>query len=388
MKKLIGTSMLALACGEAGEGRGVEIETGDKFRATASATVAWTGAEGLNVRDAPSTSGERIDWLADGSKVTIVCQTTGDAIDGNTVWDKLLDPDGFVTDAYVKSGYADFIPGVPKCGATDEGCGDVDYQGYCDGETLVWCEDDALHSVDCADAGKSCDFQDASIGWNCLGGGGGGGGSPDFVVAGHELWPQEAAWIEYIGEQVVPDLAGSRHDRLVTAARASWWALKEGVLDLPDALAYSNCNRPWGDVHIGPVDTCDPGRAWQVGLSGSQVPWAYIDPEDTALALFPGQSLADILWATASEAGYDPSTTSTGATIVASTGDLRRSWLLRNSAVGFENQTRAVTSECIDQSEGWCYGTGWDTSARYAPNRATALAAIDELYAIFDALAP
>lgn len=383
MKRMIAISTLTFACGEPNEGRGAEIG-GDEFRATASATVAWTGGSGLNVRDAPSEAGTPVDWLAEGSKVTIVCQTSGDSVDGNVVWDKLQHPAGYVSDAFMKTGYADVIPGVPQCGATDEGCGDVDYQGYCDGETLVWCDDDELHSVDCADAGKSCAFQDASVGWNCITG----GGSVDLVVAGHELWPQEAAWIEYIGHEVVPDLAGSRHERLVTAARASWWALKEGVLDLEDALEYSNCNRPWGDVHIGPVDTCDPGRAWQVGLSGSQVPWAYVDPEDTALALFPGETLADILWTTATDAGYDPSVSSTGATIVASTGDLRRSWLLRNSAVGFENQARAVTSECIDQSKSWCYGTGWDTSARYAANRATAMAAIDDLYAILAALAP
>jgi hypothetical protein len=378
-----GAGAVALACAETGGVRGIELG-GDHFRATASATVAWTGVEGLNVRDVPSKTGTRVDWIGEGSKVTIVCQTTGDLVEGSAVWDKLQEPAGYVADAFMKTGYADVIPGVPQCGAGDEGCGDVDYQGDCDGETLVWCEDETLRSVDCAAAGKSCAFQDASIGWNCVAG----SGSADFVVAGHELWPQEAEWIAYIGHDVVPNLAGSRHDRLVTAARASWWALKEGVLDLPDALSYSNCNRPWGDVHIGPVDTCDPGRAWQVGLSGSQVPWAYVDPQDTALALFPGETIADILWTTATDAGYDPSVSSTGATIVASTGDLRRSWLLRNAAVGFENQTVAVTSECIDQSKSWCYGTGWDTSARYAANRATALAAMDELYAIFDALAP
>jgi hypothetical protein len=252
----------------------------------------------------------------------------------------------------------------------------------------VWCEDDALHEVDCAAAGRSCAFQDASIGYNCLDSGGGGGSGADIVVAGHVVTPQERAWLEYIGTEVVPRLGGSRSERLTTAARVAWWSLKEGVLGLDYAFEYSNCNFPSGDQHIGPVDGCPANRAWQVGLSASQVPWPYIDVEATALALNPGQSLGDVLWWTAVEAGYDPSTSNVGAAIVGSAGDLRRSWLLRNPAIGFTNEVEVVTAECIEQSLSWCFGTGWDTTARYAPNRATAMGAMDDLYAAFDELAP
>jgi len=362
-----------------------DLEGTEKFRGDASGTVAWTGPEGLNVRDTPTVSGTRVGWLPEGAKVTIVCQTTGDTVQGNDVWDKLDEPDGYVADAYMKTGHADLIPGVPICGQSQDGCGEVDWLGECDGDTLVWCEDDALQSVDCSANGRSCGWQDGDVGNNCLGGG---GAIPDLVVAGHELRPQEAEWIAYIGQTVVPQLAGTRHERLTTAARVAWWSLKEGVLMLDGALAYSNCNRPWGDEHIGPVVACDANRAWQVGLSGSQVPWPAVDVEDTALALFPGQSLDDVLWATATEAGFPPESTSTGAAIVASAGSLRRSWLLRNPAVGFTNQEHVVVWECIDDALAWCYGTGWDETARYAPNRATAMGAIDDLHSIFDALAP
>ena len=390
---LAGCVVLAFGCDDGDHGgRTIGGADGDaKFRGdTAVGTVSWTGADGLNVRESASASATRVDWLAEGTQVTIVCQVQGEMVDGTDVWDKLADPDGYVLDAYMKTGHADYIPGVPICGEAAGECGDVDYHGYCDDDTLVWCEDDALHEVDCAEAGRACAYEDASVGYNCLAAGDGGGGDSgaDIVVAGHVVTGQERAWLAYIGTDVVPRLAGSRHDRLTTAARVAWWSLKEGVLGLDYAFEYSNCNFEWGDQHIGPVDGCPANRAWQVGLAASQVPWPYIDVEATALALHPGQSLGDVLWWTAVEAGYDPSTTNVGSAIVNSTGMLRRSWLLRNPAVGFTNEVEVVTAECIDQSLSWCFGSGWDTTARYAPNRATAMGAIDDLYAAFDALAP
>lgn len=48
------------------------------------------------------------------------------------------------------------------------GCGDVDYYGYCDGGTLVWCENAALRSFDCANVGMTCGWQDDAVGNNCL----------------------------------------------------------------------------------------------------------------------------------------------------------------------------------------------------------------------------
>jgi len=47
-------------------------------------------------------------------------------------------------------------------------CGDVTYAGYCDGSTVVWCESNTLRSKDCAPQGKSCGYQDDNVGYNCL----------------------------------------------------------------------------------------------------------------------------------------------------------------------------------------------------------------------------
>ncbi|MGM0574784.1 MAG: agmatine deiminase family protein [Myxococcota bacterium] len=37
-----------------------------------------------------------------------------------------------------------------------EGCGDVSFEGYCDGSTVIWCEDDQVKSFDCTEDDKVC----------------------------------------------------------------------------------------------------------------------------------------------------------------------------------------------------------------------------------------
>ena len=48
------------------------------------------------------------------------------------------------------------------------GCGNVTYQGQCEGALLTWCEGEALKSVDCAETGTVCGWQNGDIGYNCL----------------------------------------------------------------------------------------------------------------------------------------------------------------------------------------------------------------------------
>jgi hypothetical protein len=177
------------SCGETTEDPR-EVGAG-KFRDGGDATVRWTGTDGLNVREAPMTGSTRIDWLAEGTKVTVACQIEGEAVGNSNVWDYIADRGGYVSDAFIDSGYSSWIPGVPKCGAVDEGCGDVDYAGYCDGTTLVWCEDDALRSVDCGQTSQSCGYRDANIGYDCLSGGGGGGSDGRLTIeeiVGGDYW--------------------------------------------------------------------------------------------------------------------------------------------------------------------------------------------------------
>ena len=65
--------------------------------------------------------------------------------------------------------------GVPDECAADEPppqpadpCGGETFTGRCDGETLIWCEDETVHTIACEDSGRSCGWQDDTIGFNCL----------------------------------------------------------------------------------------------------------------------------------------------------------------------------------------------------------------------------
>jgi len=57
-------------------------------------------------------------------------------------------------------------------------CAQIGYTGYCDGDVLVWCEDEQIMMVDCAGQGEVCAFQNDRIGYNCVPAGGGGFGYP------------------------------------------------------------------------------------------------------------------------------------------------------------------------------------------------------------------
>ena len=207
-------------------------------------------------------------------------------------------------------------------------------------------------------------------------------------VNGYQLNATQEKWVRWIATYTVPKLQGTRDTRLTVASRVAWWSLKEGVLDLANPFPYSNCNTTSGDVRIGPLDVCAAGRAWQVGISGVQVPnFSMATVQNTSASIHSTITEAQVLGASANQAGYATGT-STYNSIVNSTGDLRKSWLLRNHAVGITLQETTVTYECVTNSYSWCYGTGWPTTARYAPNRTEALESMRELKAIMDGLAP
>ena len=211
-------------------------------------------------------------------------------------------------------------------------------------------------------------------------------GEVPCVVNGNVVDQPACGWLNAIGRDVVPLLADDRDTNLTNAARVAWWSLKEGVLFLDNPIVYSNCNYPSGDMHVGPLVVCPSGRAWQVGLSGVQVPTFQLSAlETTAGQLYPMLTVEQVLEQTAADALLDAGD---AAAVKASTGDLRRSWLLRNSAIGFTHQVDIVTRECIDDTRSWCFGTGWTATQLFAPNQAAAMGAIDDIRAILDSVAP
>jgi hypothetical protein len=206
------------------------------------------------------------------------------------------------------------------------------------------------------------------------------------VVHTHTLPALSCQYLHEIAFEIVPLLEGTRDQKLTSAARVAWWSLKEGILSLKNPYVYSNCNFTTGDKTIGPLETCPSGRAWQVGISASQVPGTKLATlEGLATKLYAGSTVAKVLEQAAQKAALDAATTQK---VVASTGTLRNSWLLRAGAIGFANQAPVVTSECVTQSLSWCYGSGWSETKLYAPTKQAALKSIEDIKAIFGRLLP
>jgi hypothetical protein len=165
--------LMVAACAAGEDVRaGRALDTGSP-RAGGNGVVRWTGGEGVNVRAEPRADSLKVGSLGEGEHLAIACQIEGPAVQGNTVWDYVPAKQGYVTDAFVDSGWASWIPGVPKCGDSDEGCGDVDYFGECDGDELTWCEDDGLRTVDCGERSRVCAWRNDDIGFDCITAGGG-----------------------------------------------------------------------------------------------------------------------------------------------------------------------------------------------------------------------
>ena len=87
---------------------------------SAYGTISWTGGRGLNVRSGPGTSHAVAGWVPEGRRVRITCQSLGVSVGGNVVWDYLPDLGGYVSDYFMSSGYASWIPGLPRCSESAE----------------------------------------------------------------------------------------------------------------------------------------------------------------------------------------------------------------------------------------------------------------------------
>jgi uncharacterized protein YraI len=91
--------------------------------ADAYATVGNTDGDGLVVRAGPSPSTTGLTLLATGTQVRISCQAYGATVTNtrgftSNLWDYLPVYRGYVSDAYMATGYDYRIPGVPLCGST------------------------------------------------------------------------------------------------------------------------------------------------------------------------------------------------------------------------------------------------------------------------------
>ncbi|MFI7573717.1 peptidoglycan DD-metalloendopeptidase family protein [Micromonospora sp. NPDC049497] len=84
---------------------------------TGSGTVNTSGTA-LTVRSGPGTGYDAVGTVADGTRVTIYCQTSGTSVTGtygtSSIWDR-IGTGRYIADAYVYTGHDGYIPNVPRC---------------------------------------------------------------------------------------------------------------------------------------------------------------------------------------------------------------------------------------------------------------------------------
>src|SRR5688572_26996282 len=114
------------ACGDGGEGRETGAET-----------------TGSTAGDADS------DATTDATSTSTSASTTSASTDGST------------TTAAASDG---------SSGGTYD-CDEIGYQGVCDGDTLIWCENGTIMMADCAAMGEVCAWESDRVGNNCVPGG-------------------------------------------------------------------------------------------------------------------------------------------------------------------------------------------------------------------------
>lgn len=83
--------------------------------ASISASVWGTDGDGVIVRSGPGTSYGAVTGLAEGTSVTVDCQTSGTTVNGTSIWDHLPGYGGYATDAYIYTGYDGWDPSLPRC---------------------------------------------------------------------------------------------------------------------------------------------------------------------------------------------------------------------------------------------------------------------------------
>jgi len=175
-----------------------------------------------------------------------------------------------------------------------------------------------------------------------------------FNVNGRALTETQAEHVEWVKRCVVPIWSASRRDAAEAAARATWWALREGIFDLNGSSAhrYSNCHEHGRDRlrSSQPLYRCS-GNMWQVGLAAVQVPNysddAVYDVFRTVFgAVDPSFTERDVLSMSARLAGFAEGTPIFDG-IYGSRDRVRRSWLLRNPWIGMAlAEKQEVMTKC------------------------------------------
>lgn len=104
-------AVTALAAATALVGPAISASTAEAYN------VVGTGGT-LHVHPSPSIGSPVTANLRDGTPITIVCQTSGDNVQGSIVWDQISSPaSGYISDYYTNTpGNKTWSPRIPQCG--------------------------------------------------------------------------------------------------------------------------------------------------------------------------------------------------------------------------------------------------------------------------------
>jgi hypothetical protein len=230
-------------------------------------------------------------------------------------------------------------------------------------------------------------------------------------VNGHDLSVQQIHALEFIAQTVVPALPHTSVEEPVEiAARATWWSLREGVLSdwnfkrlrVP-IHQFSSCSRTLNgrdcskkldskecDCLLRPLEVCDIGKAWQVGLAAVQV----YTPQDRWLEqekrvvgavakCWSGKKSVDQVLNEAADLAQLKGAEK-DVIVRLGPGPLRTSWLLRHPVVGFVVVVeQEVTPECFPTKgpatqAKYCYNNKGEAQY-YAATPGAALNSLDDL---------
>ncbi|CAG8586303.1 8505_t:CDS:2 [Acaulospora morrowiae] len=213
-------------------------------------------------------------------------------------------------------------------------------------------------------------------------------------VNGYNLNADQEKWVRWIKQWTLPNLPKDNPNAtpLQMVARVTWWALREGVLDEKNPFSYSNCEYSSGQKIIGPLEVCPQWksyRAWQVGIAAVQVQ----NPSDTEVENMSIKAykpiignkvtIKDVLCRAADQAGYKAGTSEYN-TICNSSGNLRKSWLLRSHLVGFWFAEIEVRTECLISSvKSWCISADYTAAKQFASNKSAIDKSIADLTTYF-----
>jgi hypothetical protein len=139
-------------------------------RTTPSSSAAGTGGGGGSLSGGASgTEGT----ASAGSAGATSC--AGETLDGRCDGNTLVRCDSFASGTVSRTpcgaGKVCLVAddGIAQCTSLGApGCGNVTYQGFCEGSTLVYCYEDAIVREDCAAEGKACGYADSDIGNDCI----------------------------------------------------------------------------------------------------------------------------------------------------------------------------------------------------------------------------